>query len=287
MANLGSPKTRKAAIGTFEVRVGPLNKASLLTADNSIGIIDNVKLDFTIDSVQLLAGFPQKPVDTAVTKLVNGLTATFREYSRRNFNILIGNAVFDYDLAATVVSGTVDTTTAIAAGATSIVMTAGFTGAFVAGDTVVIYDVNNPANVCIVQANTWTAGTKTLTLLAATPLTAAGGGTNVFAAGTVVKAYKAQTIAGGALNNVNYFSMQLLRLDRGTNSPVGCNIWKAAIAGSSSIGAGVTDFASSELQVTFLEPAASEYAVGGSLVHLATVIPANPAFMWFDVSDAA
>jgi hypothetical protein len=36
------------------------------------------------------------------------------------------------------------------------------------------------------------------------------------------------------------------------------------------------DFASTDIEINLLEPAASEYASGGDLVHLNNIIPTNP-----------
>lgn len=289
---LGSPKTKKALIGSFELRVGPLNKAGLLTADHSVGIVDQVKLDIQMDSVDLMGGFPQKPIDTAITKFTTGFTGTLRENSRRNLNILLGNGLFDYDTASSDISGMVDTTPAIVVGATSLTMDVAFAGLLVVGDTVVIYDTVNPGNVSIstVAAFTPKAGSigAIVTLAATQPLVGVAGSVNAFATGTSVKLYKSPIIAGGAITGVpNYMAAQLIRLDRGTGRPVGFNFWKTAISSGLSLSASVTEFASMEMQLKALEPAASEYTSGGIMAHLGLIIPANPVFMAFDVSDAA
>jgi hypothetical protein len=289
---LGSPKTKKALIGTFELRIGPLNKAGLLTADHSVGIVDQVKLDMQMDSVDLMAGFPQKTVDTAITKFVTGFSATLRESSRRNLNVLLGNGLFDYDAANLDVFGTVDTTSALAVGATSLTMDISFEGVLAVGDTVVIYDVANPGNVSIARVSAFTAKNgvtpASVTLSATTPLVAPTGAANSFAAGASVRLYKAQTIAGGAITGVpNYFAAQLIRQDRGTGRPMGFNFWKSAISSGISLSASVTEFASMDMQLKALEPAATEYAAGGVLAHLTDVIPSNPVFQVFDVPDSA
>lgn len=281
---LGSPKTKKAVIGTFELRLGPLNKAGILTSDHSVGVIDNVKLDMQMDSVDLLAGFPQKPIDTAITKFVTGLTATLRENSRRNLNVLLGNPLADYDTTA--ISTTIATGTAIAKGATSLTMGAAQT--LVAGDIVVIYDANDTTNVsiCRVASNT---STTSLTLDAGTPIVGPAAAANAFAVGADVRMYKAATIPGGAISVPQYFAAQLIRLDRGTGNPVGFNFWKTTIAAGINFNASVTEFASFDMQLKALEPAASEYVSTGTgaLKHLSSIIPTNPVFQVFDVSDAA
>jgi hypothetical protein len=277
---LGSPKTRKALIGTFDLRIGPQTLAGKLTADHSVGIIDQVKLDLQMDSVDLMSGFPQKPVDTAITKFVTGFTATLRESSRRNLNVLLGNGLFAYDAANLDVSTSVTVPVGgLTTAATALTIAAPATGSFAAGDTVVIYDVANPGNVTISVIATL-VGTA-VTLQANLGLAAD------IPAGASVRIYKAQTIAGGNITGVNYFAAQLIRLDRGTSRPVGFNFWKTAISSGLSLSASVTEFASLELQLKALEPAASEYATGANLAHLATIIPGNPVFQAFDVADSA
>lgn len=283
---LGSPKTKKALIGTFELRIGPLNKAGLLTSDHSVGIVDQVKLDMQMDSVDLLAGFPQKPVDTAITKFITGFTATLRESSRRNLNVLLGNQLADYDPNGSDVTATVNTTSAINVAVSTITLNSAVT--LSAGDTVVIYDMNNPGNVSIVRVASSSTGT-TVTIDSNTPIVGPGGGATVaFTAGSQVRLYKAATIPGGAITGVpNYFAAQLLRLDRGTGRPVGFSFWKTAISAGMSLSSTVTEFASLDLQLKALEPAAAEFSVGGPLQHLAAIIPSSPVFQAFDVSDAA
>ena len=290
--SLGSPVTAKRTIGTFELRIGPVAMAGLHTSDQSVGIIDQVKLDLQMDSVDLLAGMPQKPVDTAITKLVTGVTATLRESSQRNLNILMGNSVLPYAAAGSDASGFVDTTSAIATSALTLTMATAFTGSFMVGAVVVIYDVNIPGNVsvCTVSAFTAKAGSTpaSVTLSSNTPLVAPASQANAFPAGATVKIYQSDTVPIGAISGVpNYFSVQLLRQDRQTGRTVGINFWKCTISAGPSITNSVTEYSSYELQIKALQPAAIEYATGGALNHLAALIPSNPVALVFDVSDAA
>lgn len=289
---LGNQVTRKAAIGSFELRIGPLNKAGLLTADHSVGIVDSVKLDIQMDSVELLAGFPQLPVDTAITKFATGFTGTLRESSRRNLNVLLGNGLFDYDTTASDISGSVNTTSAIAVGATSINMSLSFTATLAVGDTVVIYDTANPSNVSIstVAAFTPIAGSvgAIVGLAATQPVVGVASSASAFAAGSTVKLYKSPIIAGGAISGTpNYMSAQLVSLDRATARPIGFNFWKTAISSGPNIGLATTEFSSFDLQLKAMRPSALDYATGGVMAHLASVIPNNPVFLAFQVSDGA
>jgi len=272
---LGSPKTKQFRIGTFEVRIGPQSSAGKLDASHSIGVIDQVTLNIEQTSVDLMGGFPQKIIDTALTSQSASISATLREYSRRNLNVMLGNAVAAYDSTDT--KSTVDTTAQINAAATSIPLTSA-TG-FTAGDIVVIFEVGKPESVTVSKIDS--IATNTLTLVTGLGTVAA------FAAGSDVLCYKSPAVAIGGLSSVNYFAVQLLQLERGTSRPMGFNFWKAAISGSASIGASPTEFSSTEMQIKLLEPAASEYAASAPLEHLSSVIPSYPIGMMFMSSDAA
>jgi hypothetical protein len=290
MAKIGAPQTQKALIGTFELRIGPMNKAGRLAAEHSVGIIDQVKLDVQMDSVDLMAGFPQKPVDTAITKFVTGFTATLREGSLRNLNVLLGNGLQDTNVEGPDVSGIVNTSVALVAGATALTMDISFAGTLAIGDTVVIYETTNPSNMSVSKVATFTAKSgvtpASLTLESTRALVSIAG-KPAFAQNASVKLYKAPTISGGNISSApQYFSAQLIRLDRTTGRPVGFNFWKTSIATGAAISAAVTEFASTDMQLKAMEPLDSEYAAGGALVHLASIIPSNRVFQIFDAADS-
>ncbi|MCK5431167.1 MAG: hypothetical protein KAJ03_00410, partial [Gammaproteobacteria bacterium] len=94
MAKLGSPSTQKYSIGTAEVRLGPQTSAMLLNqASHSIGVLDSVTVEVAQESVDLLGGFPQTILDTAIINQTASVTATFREYSRRNIRTVLGESL--------------------------------------------------------------------------------------------------------------------------------------------------------------------------------------------------
>lgn len=267
MSTFGSPQTGAFIIGTQEVRIGPLNKAGLLTQAHSIGVIDQVNFTVNQNSVDLSAGFPQEPIDTAITSQVSGATMTLREYSKRNLQILLGGAQADYVAPGGDVLGVVDTTSSIAADSTSIVLTS-VTGTPAAGQVVVFYSLTDPGLVAVSVIDSYNSGTKTVTLTTGMGLSVG------FAAGANVRMYRADPIAVGNVTQVNYFSVQLLRTDRATGRPVVTDFWKAAIASGMQMGATAAEFASTELQLKFLKPAASDIA--GSLSHQASQIALYP-----------
>lgn len=281
---IGSPSTKKFRIGTFEVRIGPLNKAGLLTPEHSIGVVDSCTLNVEQQSTDVMAGFPQMPADTAITSYVTSLTASMREYSRRNLNVLLGNGVFAPDASADVKSGTVVTTAAIAKGATAV--TLGASATLLKGDIVVLYSATRTERVSVCRVAADASGTS-ISIDPATPVVANTADTNAFEKDEVVKWYKSPIIPIGNLTTIPYFSVQLLSTDRGTSATTGFNFWKATMGAGMRLNMTPAEFASSDLELKFLMPAASEYAAGGNLEHMANIIAANPVGMMFDVSDAA
>jgi hypothetical protein len=278
MAAIGAPRTTKFQIGTAEIRVGPLNMANKLTQAHSIGLLDSVTIEVSQDSVDLEGGFPRSPVDTAIIRRVGMVTGTAREYSRRNLRLMLGEGVGatePSDVASLVVSNA-------ASGATELTVTTGDGAEFTADDLVVIYPEGNPAAISVCRVAS-IAG-DVLTLDADTPTLHAYNGT---LASPAIKIFVAQQVAVGGVAETNYFSAQILQVERKTGRPVGFNIWKSAIASGMNMSTNAEDFASTEVQFKMLEPAAAEYAVGGSLAHLADIIPTHPqGFLFYGADDA-
>jgi hypothetical protein len=93
MAILGGAVTNKFVIGNFELRVGPQNMAGKLTSAHSVGVIDRFAVRSQQQSADLMGLFPQELIDTDVVSQTTQLTATLREFSPRNMNILLGNGL--------------------------------------------------------------------------------------------------------------------------------------------------------------------------------------------------
>jgi hypothetical protein len=232
-----------------------------------------------------MAGFPQMPADTAITSYVTSITATMREYSRRNLNVLLGNGVFDPDAKADVIGNTIVTTSAVAKGATSLTAASAVT--LSKGDIIVVYSTTRPERVSICRIGSDVTSSATLALDTSTPVVANTADTNAFEKGEVVKWYKSPIVSVGNITTIPYFSVQLLSTDRGTSATTGFNFWKATMGAGMRLNMSPAEFASSDLELKFLMPASSEYASGGDLEHMASIIAANPVGMMFDVSDAA
>jgi hypothetical protein len=276
MANLGSPRTTKFQIGTAELRIGPLASANKLTQAHSIGLVDSVTIEISQDSVDLEGGFPRVPVDTAIVRRNGTVTAAMREYSRRNLKLLMGEGV-DSSEPADVASLV---TNNAASGATALTVTGGTGAEFTDGDIVVIYPDGNPAAVSVCRVASVLV--DAITLDADTPTLHAYNGTV-----DTIHIYLARSVGIGAVQTTNYFSAQILQVERKTGRPVGFNIWKSTIASGMTMATNATDFASTDLQVKILDPAAAEYGAGGALVHIADLVAAHPqGLMFFGADDA-
>lgn len=273
MAKLGSPQTNKFSIGTAELRIGPLASANKLVQSNSVGLIDDATVEVTQNSVDLLGGFPQTVVDTAIVSQEVGITATLREYSRRNMNVLMGEAVAAYaaDVSSLVVADA-------AAAAVAVTVTTAEGSLFATGDIVTIYNDTKAEEVTVARVES--VATDTITLDAGTPLLHDYNGTT-----DTVYIFKAAPTAMGGLENTNYFAAQLVQSERATARPVTFNFWKAAVAAGMTFGTNATDFASTELSIKALQPAAAEYGTGGDLEHLANIIPDYPVGMYAAGND--
>lgn len=264
MAKLGAPVTTKFSIGTAEVRVGPLTAAGRLTQANSIGLVDTASVTVEQESVDLEGGFPQVIVDTAVVKQTTSLSATLREFSRRNMKIMLGEGLDGGTSPVDVSSMIVD---AVALAGTAVTVTAGQGSNFSVGDLVVMYPDGRPEDVCVDRVTA--IDTDTLTL--ENGLAVALDGT----AGTVY-IYVANQVAIGGITKTNYFAVMMIQQENSTGRPLTFQFWKAALSGSMTYDTNATDFASNDLELKLLQPSASEYAVGGDLVHLANTIPTHP-----------
>jgi len=270
MANLGSAQTNKFNIGTAELRIGVLGSAGQLVQSNSVGLIDNATVSVSQNSVDLQGGFPKKIVDTAIVSQESSLTATLREYSKRNIDILLGNAA-----AVFTTQGAADRTLVVSsASTTSVTVTTGDGANWAAGDIIVVHSATDKASVSVCRVDSVAA--DTLTLDPGTPLT--------FAPVAGDKIFRAEQSAIGAVDQTNYFAVSLVQVQR-NGSPAVWNFWKAAISSGMEYGTNAEDFGSTELTIKLLEPSAADYAAGGPLNHLANIIPKHPTGMYAAGAD--
>lgn len=275
MSQFGLPKTKKFQIGTSEVRVGPLSRANKLTSADSIGLLDGVTVEISQSTVDLMGGFPKVLVDTAVTEQAGSATANMREYSRKNFNLLLGNGVGatePVDVQTALVS-------TVASGAITFDVTPGSGANISPADLVVIYPEGQPEKLSMCRVAS--VATDTVTLDASTPTLFAYDGV-----AAPIKVYVAHQVGIGGVATTAYMAVEILQQERSSGRPIGFKFWKAAISSGMSMQQGSTDFASTDLQLKFLIPASTEYGVGGELEHLKDIIPSNPMGIYFGGADS-
>lgn len=257
MAKLGSPVSKKFSIGTAELRVGPMSEAGKLQQARSIGLIDNVTVEVSQTSVDLMGGFPKQIVDTAITEQAGNVTATLREYSRNNLGIMLGLG------AQTAVTDVATTTTAQVTTPWTTVPVTSAAGITI-GDLIVVYPSGQPELLAVTQVT----GIATNDLTVDPPLPAN------MPSGALV--FVARQLAIGNIQTTSYFSVSVIQQERATGRPVGFHFWKAAVGSGMTYGTNADDFASTEMNLKILQPAIEEYGVGGDLAHLDAIIPTHP-----------
>lgn len=275
MAKLGSASSNEFSIGTAEVRVGPLTEAGRLAQARSVGLVDNVTISFATASVDLKGGFPQQIVDTAITEQTGSIKVTAREFSRRNLDLMLGNAISAVAVdVKTKLSGT-----NVTANATSITVVSA-TGLAV-DDVIVIYPEGRPEDVTVTQIAS--ISTNTLTLKTGMGTVVAYNVTTE--SGTDFHVFKAHGIAAGNVTRTNYFSVMLLQQKNNTGRPAVWTVWKAANSGSMEQGTSATDYASLSMEMKILQPTLSDVGVGGDLNNMASLISMYPSAARFAGAD--
>ena len=261
---LGSPQTDKFPIGTAEIRIAPMNLALKQMPAHSIGCLDDVTISITNTSVQKKAGFPQRQVANAITENTVTVTGTVGEYSRRNMQIMAGEAP---EVVVVDVAGILATSQT--AGAVSVPLGTGQGAAFTVGGLVTIYIDGKPELITV--AKIASIATDTLTLEAGTPLL------HNYPA-TVTKVFAANPI-GKAVTKTSYFSLQVIQSQFSDGRPIAWNFWKASASNGMELAMNPTDFSTTSIELQCLEPAATEFQSGGALAHLANIIPDYPIYM--------
>lgn len=292
---LGSALTSKFNIGTAELRIGPVNVAGKMDASYRVGLIDNAVVSVSQESVDLEGGFPKVILDTAVVSQSSGVTATLREYSSRNINVLLGNAVAGgltpsatvkgviADYVAPVYGSTTDGTITLTAGnvaAMNAVLPADYQLSTAKAPWVVFYDETDPQKTFTAKVNDVTGEVLTIDYETAPDAAVlANDGANGW------KLAVLQPSAIGAIQQTNYFAATLIQLQRGTSVPVGFHFWKCAISSGMEYGTNADDFASTEFAFKALQLTGSDTAAGAGSVHLSALASAYPTGMFFGTPD--
>ena len=261
---LGSPVTDKFPIGTAEIRLAPLAEALKHLPSHSIGQLDDVTVSVTNTPVEKKAGFPQRTVATAITETVVTITGTVGEYSRRNMQILGGEAP-----EAPVADVMVAVPNAIASGATTIELGTGDGAKFAAGQLIVIYVDGRPELMQVTKIASIAADTLTL---------ATGMGALHNFPGSVTRVFAAQPIGKG-IKKTNYFSAQVIQNQFSDGRPIAWNFWKVSNAGGLELAMNPTDFSTATIELSAVEPVATEFQEGGLLAHVADLIAEYPVYL--------
>jgi hypothetical protein len=222
-------------------------------------MVDQATVTVNQESVDLEGGLPKRIVATAIVRQTTEVSATLREYSRRNINLMLGNGV---TTDPTPVATTVGANAAAAATTLTVVSATGLT----AGDLIIAYNVNKPEDVQVLKIAS--IATNVLTLVADTPV--------LVALVTGAPVMLAQHVPIGAVTATNYFAAMVIGQEFSTGAPTVWNFWKCAVSSGLNVASNSDDFASTDFTMKSLEPAASEYAVGGVLEDLAAEVIANP-----------
>ena len=140
-----------------------------------------------------------------------------------------------------------------------------------------MYPAGQPEKVSIVLVAS--VATDTVTLDAGTPTL------HDYAVGDLI--FISHQLPIGDVAQTNYFAVMLVNRENATGRPVGWSFWKGAIASGLEVANNADDFASTELTLKLLEPAAAEFGVGGDLNHLANIIPTHPVGLYSAGGDDA
>lgn len=261
---IGSPQTEKFPIGTAEIRIAEMSKALKHLPSDSVGVLDDVTISITNNSVQKMAGFPQRPVATAITENIVTVTGTVGEYSRRNMQILAGEAPEPIvpDAVGVLASPAVS-------GATTLELATGQAAGFAAGQLLVVYVDGRPELMSIVKVAS--ISDDTITLSADTPTL------HPYQA-TVTRVFAGQPI-GKAVTKTNYFSVQVLQSDFSTGRPIPWNFWKGSVTNGMELLQNPTDFSTTSMEIACMEPTAKDFQLGGPLEHVSAEIQQFPIWM--------
>lgn len=261
---LGSPQTEKFPIGTAEIRLAPLAKALKHLPIDSLGVLDDVTIAITNTSVTRSAGFPQRQVASAITENSVSVTGTLGEYSRRNIQILSGEAP-----EAPVADAASSLASAATAGATSITLAQGTGSLFAPNQLIVIYIDGRPELLTLAVIDSIDEDTVTLkansTLLHPYP----AGVTKVFAAQPI----------GKAITKTEYFSIQVIQTQFTDGRPIAWNFWKGSVTNGLEMALNPTDFSTAPIEITCMEPAAREFQEEGPLFHVADLVIEHPIYL--------
>jgi hypothetical protein len=265
MPLIGDARTSQFFISAPEVRLGPMTSAMALKPEHSIGLLNSATVSFNVESVDLLGGVPRRIYDTQIISQLGTVSMDMREYSRRNMQFLLGYTPEAY-------SARVETTlaAAITAASDNDCTVASATGLSV-DDLICVYPAStvDQANVTYttigaIAGAVLTCGPRALPFL--------------FDYDIGDKVVSAQPVAIGAASNTQYFTAQVVGVDRRGN-PIGFVFWKCALSSGLEVGFNADDFNTNSGEIKILSPSAADIATGGDLYDVRAEVARFPQGM--------
>lgn len=304
---LGSAQSTNFQIGAAELRIGSLSNAGKLTQADSVGLLQNASVNYSQQMAELKGGLPLQVIDSVVTEEAITVTASAYEFTRKNINAMVGNGVaatttanFSFSAKAVVNTGSTTSTLVIGSlevfGTSSVAVPTSTTAPdlFKVGGLYGVYVKDKPEELKIIRIGTPTTATGTGATLAITLSLDSTLGVNLNAGTygiaasatpatpvTDIVIYNLEPISVGGNSNTNYITLDIISKNHTTNLVHGYRFWKAAIQGGLDFSFSNDNYATMPITFKILQPAASEVASSGKLLHMANVISTHPTgFYW-------
>jgi len=261
-STLGNSKSNEYIFGASEIRLGGLSDVLKLTGAHSLGVAQDVTLNYAREFTELRGGRNNPVLSRSVSQSDLTVTATLNEATHRNLSLLMGNGtpttVFQ---PATTVGATAS------AGDVALTLTAAFGTDPVAGDLLIVHSAIDPAILQVVRVASVTTGTS-ITLHADTPLLF-----NV-AISDVVDTVNAVSI--GSSCGEEYLTCQILLDSVASKTPKVFMGWYGTITSSMEYSQSTTDYGTTSLEMSYYPVPANFTATGGEMEHAATEIAKHP-----------
>lgn len=260
-STLGNSKSDSYVFGASELRVGSLSNVLKLSQDHSVGVLQDVTINYSREFAELRGGRNNPVLSRSVSQSDLSVSATMNEATYRNLSLMLGNG----DNTVTEDVTTTEATGASAA-ATTLTLAADFNSDPVAGDLLVVYSAIDPAQIQVVRVASF--ATPAVTLHADTPL--------MFdvAVGDVIE--KVNPIGIGASCGESYLTAQILLDSTSTNTPKQFLGWYGSITSSLEYSQSTTDYGTMSLEMSFYPVPASLVGAGADMEHAATEIAKYP-----------
>ncbi len=274
---IGQAVTKNFPIGSAEIRVGPLEEANRLQQSHSMGLLSSANINFTQDSVGLSAGLPNTLIDSAITNINVKVSAQIYEYSRKNISLALNEGSSNSNS----VSGSVVQAVTAENTGTTIIETNIPVGNLSVGDMLIIFPDKLPENFSSVQItnveNSVISGNE-----ANAKVTIDNTKTSLlFNYSVDDPVFRANQIGLGQSTKTNYFTLDVIGLDRITGKPTGFKFWKVAVEGGLEYSYSNDSFAVTPMTFKVLQPSSEDLLPGKPLHHIADLVTKHPYGMQF------